>query len=183
MYYFDRFSIASKSGLLRRVTAICLIIWSASLPLNLAQAGTYSIPMDKSVAEIDVPDSWNPNSSDLGVDAASPDSKMFFSIYAATDEDEKGALMRAASIASNGDVMQIDIDSVQEKTVKIGSIQTNEYSYNTTMNGKTGYLAINLAQLKTGGYLQIIRWGTRTSFRSNARGSTKIFKSLKLLGQ
>ena len=182
MNNFDRFSIAPRSGLLRRVTAICLIIWSASLPLNLAQAGTYSIPMDKSVAEIDVPDSWNPNSSDLGVDAASPDNKLFFSIYSTKNKDEKVALRDASVIFADGQVLQIDINSLEKQTVDIGSIPTHQYGYDTKMNGKPGHIAISLAKVKTGGYLQIIRWGTRKSLSRNYPGSQKIFKSLKLLG-
>ena len=137
---------------------------------------------DKSVAEINVPDNWNPNSSDLGLDASSPDNKLFFSIYASTDDDEKAALRDAVTIAENGNVLQIDMNSLDEQTVDIGSNHTHEYGYDTTMNGKRGYLAINLAKVKTGGYLKIIRWGTRKSFRKNYPGATKIFKSLKLLG-
>ena len=167
---------------MRWVTTTCFALILACLPLNLVQAASYSIPMDNSVAEINVPDSWNPNSSDLGVDAASPDRKLFFSIYATTNDDEKAALDEASTIAMNGDVLQIDIKSLDAKTVNIGDVLSHQYAYNATYNGKPGYLVINLAKTSTGGYLQIICWGTRKSFKMNYSGTAKIFKSLKLLG-
>ena len=148
-----------------------------------ALAESYPIPMDKVAATISVPDSWNPNSSDLGLDAVSPDNKLFFSIYVAADEDEKGVLRGAATIAANGDVMKIDLDSVKEATVRIGKIMTSEYAFAMSIDGRPGTLAINLAPLKTGGYLQIIRWGDIQSAGQNASGVNRIFNTLKLTGK
>jgi len=154
-----------------------------ALAPNAARATSYDIPMDNVAAKISVPDSWNPNSSDTGLDASSPDNKLFFSIYVAADEDEKGALRGAATIAGNGDVMKIDLDSVKETTARIGQIMTREYDFVMINDGRAGVLAINLAPLKTGGYLQIIRWGSEQGFDQNAFESNRIFKTLRLTGK
>lgn len=120
---------------------------------------------------------------DEGLDAVSPDNKLFFSIYVAADEDEKVALRGAVTIAANGDVMKIDLASVKETTAMIGKIMTNRYDFSMSMNGRHGALAINLAPLKAGGYLQIIRWGDNQGFRKNASGFKRIFETLTLTGK
>lgn len=170
-----------SSNLVLRFAATWLVFMLACMPLGSAMAASYVILMDNSVAEINVPDDWNPNSSDLGLDASSPDNTLFFSIYVSTDSEEKAALREAITTAENGGVLQIDMGSLNAATVDIGSISTHEYGYDTMMNGAPGYLAINLVELNTGGYLQIIRWGTRKSFVANSADAGQIFDSLKLI--
>lgn len=148
-----------------------------------AATHAYSIPMDNTVAKMTVPDSWNPNSSDTGLDAASPDGKVFFSVYAATDEDEKGALRGAASIMSDGAGLTINIASVQENSVVIGKASGREYTYTATQDGKPQVLVIDLIKLKGGGYLQIMLYGSRDGLGKNAKPVAKIFGTLQLLGR
>ena len=160
-----------------------LMILIFSLFPFAAKAGTYTIPYDKPVATISVPDSWNPNSSDDGVDASSPDNKLFFSVYAAPDEDEKGALRIAARIASNGDVMKIDLDTVRERHVKFGKLATSEYQFDMVMENKPGVVTINLVPLNAGGFLQIIHWGSKQGIAKNGGAESKIFATIRLTGK
>ena len=145
-----------------------------------AFAESYPIPYENTVATISVPDSWNPNASSDGIDAAAPGQGFFFSIYLSEEKAEADAVASATKIASNGDVMQIDLASKTETNANIGKVNSHEFDYKMVMEGKSGVLAINLVPLKSGGYLQVIRWGTAKGFAENVAHTKRIFATLRV---
>src|ERR1043166_7759323 len=94
---------------------ICI---AALLCASAALAAGYDVPYAKPAFVISVPDRWNPNHSDIGVDAASPDSSLFFSIYVMEAKD--AAAVEADSLAMlKRNAMNVNLKSVRRTEIHL----------------------------------------------------------------
>jgi hypothetical protein len=147
-----------------------------------AAAGTFNVPYEKPSYTVAVPDKWNTNASDTGVDAAAPDRSTFLSISTFDTEDCTAARDDALKFLSR-DSMIIDKTSATESASSIASRPATLTRYSGKADGKANQFVIVVAPLAGKRCIQIAQWGTPTGSKKNAAGVAQILGSIKLLGK
>lgn len=161
----------------RILSALCVVIALGAAP---AVAATFTFAGLKPQISITVPDRWNPNSSDDGVDAAAPDNGAFFSVYVA-DEDDGLAVRREALEALMRNGMKIDFKSLQESKATLAGVAASQSRYAATEDGKPKIVITDVAHLSGRSYIQLFQWGTPQGLAKNRAALDSIFASLKRL--
>jgi hypothetical protein len=156
-----------------------LAVGLAVLICGPAQAGVFTVPYEKPALTISVPDRWNPNHSEDGVDAAAPDNAAFFSIYTA-QADSAGAVQRdsLAILTRNG--MTIKPKPVSEAPASFAGLDWTQSQYAATEDGKPKTVTLDVAPLGAKRYIQLLIWGTPEGVAKNDAALQKIFATIKL---
>jgi hypothetical protein len=160
----------------------CAAILAALLLSSGAFAGTFDVPYANPRLAITVPNSWSPNHSDDGVDAAAPDNSVFFSIY--TDEAGTPALVQTDSMAiltRNG--MTVEKKPIAERPMSFGGLDWVEDEYRAAQDGKPRLVRLDASHLSGKSYVQLFVWGTPEGMAKNAAGLRKILATIKLKGR
>lgn len=154
--------------------------WFAMLISGVAVAGTFEVPNEAPALTVTVPDNWRPNHSEDGVDAASPDNSVFFSIATFAAGDCAAARDDAVKfLTRNG--MTIDLPSATVSAWRLAGVQTTQTLYSAEEDGKAKQVMITVAPLSANLCLQLAQWGVQKGFQRNAGGLKKIFDSIRLL--
>jgi hypothetical protein len=126
---------------------------------GLAHAAPYDVPNTNPVFTLSVPDPWNPNHSDNGIDGSSPDYTLFFfiSVMDAKDADAVQA-DGIAMLTHNG--MTIDAKSAKPGTTSHAGQSFTEVTYAAKEDAGPRTVRISAAPLGSGRFIQLVVWGT-----------------------
>ncbi|MGJ4928244.1 hypothetical protein ACQR1I_16055 [Bradyrhizobium sp. HKCCYLS2038] len=159
------------------LAALCMAAMSTA-----ALAGSFGVPYEKSAFTVTVPDGWNPNHSEDGVDAAAPGNAFFMTIYTFAGADCTAARDDVvAMLTRNG--MSIDRASAKDSAVPLPGLQGSATQYSGSEDKKARQIVALVAPLPGKRCLQIAQWGTPDGFQRNAAAVTKILGSIKLSGK
>ena len=160
----------------RKLFAALLLALTLAVPARAA----FDVPYEKPALAISVPGRWNPNHSDIGVDAAAPDNALFFSIYVMTAKNAQA--VQADSVAMlkrNG--MTLDEKSVRRTEMNLfAGLVWVQSDYAATEDGKPRMVRVEAAPLPDGRYVQLAIWGTPQGFTKNAAALKSILATIKL---
>jgi hypothetical protein len=142
-------------------------------------AGTvYEFPNDRAAASIRVPDAWNPNSHEDGVDGASPDRRTFFDISILRGADRAKELQRILDYFKDTSRHPPDLASRSESAGQVRDVATSRASYALGRNSAGGSLVIDFATLRGRDLLILQQWGNLTPESPNARALARILSTV-----
>jgi hypothetical protein len=144
-----------------------------------AQAGVFTVPDDKPALTVAVPDRWNPNHSEDGVDAAAPDNAAFFSIYV-TQADSAAAVQRDSIAVLTRNGMTIRPKPTSEGQMSFAGLDWTQGQYAATEDGKPRSVKLYAAHLAGKRYVQLWVQGTPDGVSKNDAALQKIFATIKL---
>lgn len=161
----------------------CTLALAAMSGHAVAQSATgtvYEFPNDRPVASIRVPNAWNPNNHEDGVDGASSDRRTFFDISILRGADATKELQRILLYFKDTSRHPPDLASRAESVGQIRDLTSRRLSYALGRNGAGGSLVIDFVMLRNGDLLVLQQWGALAPDSPNARALARIIATLNL---
>ena len=159
-----------------RSAVVALILLNASA----AFAKTFPVPSEDPVATVTIPESWEPKDYDGGVEATSPDGKVYIAAEVVQADEIKQAVKEGIEWYDKQGV-EIDPDSMKTKEGKEAGADSFELTF--TGKDKDGPTAISMELVKTNmakKYLMLYFWGAPADAAKNGDELKKIGESLQL---
>ena len=160
-----------RSGLIALVALVLLP--------SFAVAKTFPVPSDDPIATVSIPDSWNPQAYEGGVEATSDDGKVYVAIEQVAADDVKSATEEGIKFFVKQGV-DIDANSMKTKEIKINSLDAFDIAF--TGKDKDGPANVSLTLVKTnagGKFLLLYYWGSPEGEKANAGDLKKISDSIQ----
>lgn len=160
-----------RSGLIALVAFVLLP--------GFAVAKTFPVPSDDPIATVSIPDSWNPETYEGGVEATSDDGKIYVAIEQVAADDVKSATEEGIKFFVKQGV-EIDANSMKTKEIKINSLDAFDIGF--TGKDKDGPANVSLTLVKTnaaGKFLLLYYWGSPEGEKANAADLKKISDSIQ----
>lgn len=141
-------------------------------------AETLAFPSDKPVASITIPDSWNPEETDSGIQATSADEAIYLAIDVADASNVNSAVDEVIKfLETNG--VKVDGSTQKQSEDTINGMQMTNFDWSGT--DKDGAVNIGLSVLAPSAnkILLITYWGTKGEQEKHANDLMSIISSLK----
>jgi len=171
--YF-RSEAMTKNGLLGAIFSL--------LATGSAHADVFDVPYEHPALTIAVPERWNPNHSEDGVDAAAPDNALFFSIYTAVENDVAAVQRNSLDILSRNGVLA-NRQAVSEHSRTFAGLSWVESEYSANEDGKPRQVKLEVSRLSGKRFIQVFIWGSPKGMKENSTGLDEILKTIKLKGR
>lgn len=141
-------------------------------------AGTLLFPSDKPVAEITIPDSWQPEETETGIQATSPDSAIYFSIDIANEKTTDKVIDDAvAFLEKNG--VKIDFATQKQSDDEVNGMKMANFDWDGKDEDGAVNIGLSLVSPKPDKLLVITYWGTKGEQEKHAEALVKLINSLK----
>jgi hypothetical protein len=160
----------------RLATALTLLL---ALSPAAAFGKTFPIPDDDPIATISMPDKWEPSPYDGGIEATSPDGKVYMAVEEVKADDVGSATEEGVKwYAKQG--VQITDNSLKTKDIKVNGLP----AFDMTMSGKDkdGPTEIGMTLIGTntkGRFLLFYYWGSAEAQQANMADIKAITESLQ----
>jgi hypothetical protein len=155
---------------------------AAALALSAAPAlaKTYNIPGDDApVVKISIPDKWDTDGIDAGVESTSPDGSTYVAIEVIAADDAKAATQESMKVFSKDPSMKFDESSMKSEDINVGSSKGTDIRFTGSNKDGPQEFEITLIPLQTGGkFLLISFWGTPDGDKANKAQIDSIMGSL-----
>jgi hypothetical protein len=102
-------------------TLLSLAALALLLGASAANAKTFPVPDEDTIATVSVPDDWSPNAYDGGVEATSPDSGVYIAIEQVAADDVKSAVEEGLKFFIKQGV-EIDPKTQKTQDIKINGL-------------------------------------------------------------
>lgn len=150
----------------------------AALLPGIAQAKTLQFPGDAPIAEIAIPDSWNPEETDTGIQATSEDSAIYLSIDVADEKTTDKVIDDAiAFLQKNG--VKIDGSTQKKSDEQINGMDMTNFDWTGKDDDGDVNVGLSLLSPKAGKLLVITYWGSQGTQEAHASELQGIISSLK----
>jgi len=145
-----------------------------------ALAKTFPIPADDPVATVSLPDKWNPETYDEGVEATSPDGAVYVAVEEVLANDVGSTAEEGVKFFAKQGV-EIDDKSLKTQDIKINGLA----AFDMTMSGKDkdGPTEVGMTLVGTNSdskFLMIYYWGSKDGQKANLADLQKISGSLQI---
>eukprot|EP01037_Dinobryon_pediforme_P010668 gene10668-10740_t len=157
-----------------------VLLLAAVLIPGCASAASFNVPESKPLASVVVPDSWEPNAYDGGVEGTSKDGTTYVAFEVVEANDVESATKDALGTFIKGGV-EIDPKSAKQKDTKINNIDAFELSYEGKEKGKVAHVSLTIAPLDAKHFLFVSYWGSPEGEKANLEDLMKIEGSIKKL--
>jgi hypothetical protein len=155
--------------------ALLALVFSSTF----AAAKTFPVPTDDPIATVSLPDSWNPEPYEGGVEATSDDGKIYVAIEQVEADDVKSATEEGIKFfVKNG--VQIDANTMKTKQTKINNLDAFDMTF--TGKDKDGAANVSLTLVATnasGKFLLLYYWGSSEGEKANSADLKKISDSIQ----
>lgn len=152
-------------------------LFALSLPLA-AHAKTYPIPDDDPIATVTLPDSWDTDDLDDGVEATSKDETVYVAIEAADLTDVKAATVEAFKFFDEKGIT-IDKSSQKESEFTINGLKGFELSFKGKDEDGPTNVSVSVVTVSEKKVLMITYWASDEGEKNNADGLSKIINSIQ----
>ena len=141
-------------------------------------AKTLAFPSDKPVASITIPDSWNPEETDTGIQATSDDEAIYLAIDVADAADAGKVVDEAIKFLDKNGVKVNEASQKQSEDTVNGMKMMN---FDWSGKDKDGDVNIGLSVLSPSAnkILLITYWGTKGEQEKHGQTLVNIISSLK----
>jgi hypothetical protein len=158
------------------VAAAALLGAAAPLP---AWAKVFPIPTDDPIATINVPDAWEPDTFEGGVEMNSPDNEVYIAAEQVEADDLTDAVAETVkTLAKDG--LEIDTSTKKEKDITINGLKAHDLAY--TGKDKDGPCNFSITLVETpkpNVFLMLSYWGSDEGEKTNAEALTAIAQSIQ----
>ena len=161
---------------------LCAILLATLLLPQAALATSITLPDDKPLASVTIPDSWHSNKFANGIEGGSADGGIYLALEVAADEDLDHAVQSAIDIFEK-DGIELDLKSQNKQKVTVNGMAAYNLSWagKNTNSGEAIKTDLTILPLDAGHFLIVSNWGTAEAERANAAELQTIAKSIKKL--
>ena len=173
--------IAGRGPALRRSSMLKLAAAALILlaPVS-AFADTFPIPGENPVATVTIPEAWGPKAYEGGVEATSPDGKVYIAVEGVAADDVKDAVKEGIEWF---DKQGVEIDADSMKTHETKGAEGASFEMTFTGKDKDGPTAISMTLVPANvakKFLLIYFWGAPADADANRSGLKAIGETLQL---
>ncbi len=157
------------------------LIFAALLALALpamAQAKTYPIPDEDPIATVSLPDSWEVDDLDDGIEVTSKDELVYVAIEAADLVDVKAATVEAFKFFDEKGIT-IDKDSQKESDFTVNGLKGFELGFKGKDSDGPTNVSVSVITVSEKNVLMITYWASDEGEKNNADGLSKIINSIQ----
>ncbi len=152
-------------------------LFAVALPLA-TQAKTYPIPDDDAVATVTLPDSWDVDDLDDGIEVTSPDESVYVAIEAEDLLDVKSATVEAFKFFDEKGIT-IDKDSQKQNEFSVGGMKAFELAFKGRDEDGPTNVSVTVVTVSEKKVLMITYWASDEGEKANAEGLSKIINSIQ----
>jgi hypothetical protein len=160
--------------MLKSVLAACLLCAAPAL----AHAKAFKLGDDDAVTWISIPDTWEPETYDNGVEGTSPDKETYVAAEVVDGKeldsvgDEEDKFFEKQKIKLKG-------DSKKEKKTTVNGLPAYDISWDATDKDGPTHVSVTLVKVSDDKLLMMTYWGSEEGEKSNGADLTEIAKSIK----
>ncbi|TDK36912.1 histidine kinase [Rhizobium deserti] len=145
-------------------------------------AETLTFPSDAPVAQITIPDAWEPEETESGIQATSDDSAIYLSIDVADEKSTDKVIDDAVEfLESNG--VKIDASTQKQSEDTFNGMKMANFDWSGTDKDGPASIGLSLVSPKPGKLLVITYWGTKGEQEKHGKELMAIINSLKSAGK
>ena len=162
-----------------KLSAIPLAILGVCAFASLASAKTYPIPGDDPIGTVSIPDGWEANTYDGGVEGTSPDGKIYVAVESLEADDVKGALTDGFKFFEK---QGLTIDEAKDATKDTKLNDMDALDIDIPATDKNGPTSAGLTLVSTnanGKFLMIYDWGSDKDVQANIKDIQSIGASIQ----
>ena len=161
-----------------RIAFVALFaFWVIASPVS---AKTFPIPSDNPVATVNIPNSWEPNEYDGGVEGTSKDGQFYFAFEAVNRKDSAEAT-RESMLWFKKQGVVLDLNSQTTNESMLNGLPVYVISYTgKDKDGPTNITTVIVATNKKDRFLMIYGWGSDSADQANKKEIDKILASISL---
>jgi hypothetical protein len=160
---------------MRRLAVAALFAFC--LPLA-AQAKTYAIPSSDAIATVTLPDSWDADELDDGVEVTSNDETVYAAIEAVDLLDVKAATVEAIKFFDEKGI-KIDASTQKETDFEVNGMKAFELGWKGKDHDGDTTVSITVIGVSEKKMLMITFWGSEEGQSANIEGLKKIISSIQ----
>jgi hypothetical protein len=149
----------------------------AAVP-SFAYAKNYAIPKNNPVATLALPDDWEADTIDSGVEVTSKDGEVYIAFETVKAADAKSAVGEAIDyLVSKG--VKIDASSMKTKDGAINGMPSTEIDWKGTDKDGDTEISLIVVQASKDRLVMLTYWGTPEGGKANEDALNKIAASIK----
>jgi hypothetical protein len=154
---------------------LAVLLCSAS---TLASAKDFKLGDDGAVTWITMPDTWEPEAFDNGVEGTSPDKETYVAaeIVKATEMKEAGEEAGKFFVKSK---IKVDPASKKEKETTMSGLPASDISWSATDEDGPTHVSLTIVKITDEKMLLLTYWGSETGEKSNGKELGAIAESIK----
>jgi hypothetical protein len=160
---------------------LSLIFAAAALALISAPADAkvFAIPADDPIATVNIPDSWEPESFEEGVEMNSPDRGIYIAAEEVKADNVKDAVEETVkTLAKDG--LQIDTSTQKVRDIEINGLKAHDFAYDGKDKEGDAKFSITLVETKSpDAFLMLSYWGSEEGEQANAKVLSDIAQSIQ----
>jgi hypothetical protein len=139
---------------MRKILSVAVLL---ALAMGVAPAAEFALPKDNPVVKFGLPDDWNPEGSDIGVEALSPDSKLYLAV-AFVEEGSVGAFLEGALAFLERNGVSVDNESATQGEAKLNGMEVVEVAWKGEDAGGPCEVSLNLVGVTEKEGLMLLYW-------------------------
>ena len=148
--------------------------------LNPVFSKTFAIPSENPIATVNIPNSWEPNEYDDGVEGTSKDGDFYFAFEAVTKSNIKDATKESMLWFQKQGVI-LNPDSASQNETMLNGMPVSVITFNgKDKDGPTSVTIVVVATNKKDRFLMIYGWGSESADQANKKEIDKIINSISL---
>lgn len=158
--------------------SICALLSCALVATAFAK--TYKLPEDGPAVSITVPDSWETDEIEDGIESTSEDGEIYF--YAEmTDADNVKEAMTEGVKYLQGKGVTVDADSAKDHEGKVNGLDVVGVSWSGKDEEGPARISLSVVVLNNEKGLLLVYWGSPEGEKKNQADLSKISNSIKKL--
>lgn len=145
---------------------------------TMASAKDFKLGDDVAVTWITMPDTWEPEAFDDGVEGTSPDKETYVAaeIVKATEMKEAGEEAGKFFVKSK---IKVDPASKKEKDTTMSGLPASDISWNATDEDGPTHVSLTIVKITENKMLLLTYWGSEAGEKSNGKELGAIAESIK----
>lgn len=143
-------------------------------------AKTFAIPSENPIATVNIPNSWEPNEYDGGVEGTSKDGDFYFAFEAVTKSNAADATRESMTwFVKQGVILDPNSQTTNESMLNGLPVYVISYS-GKDKDGPTKITMVIASTNKKDRFLMIYGWGSEKADQANRKEIDKIIDSISL---
>jgi hypothetical protein len=145
---------------------------------SFAYAKNFAIPKNNPIATVVLPDDWDADTIDSGVEVTSKDGEVYIAFETVKAADIKTAIGEAIDyLVSKG--VKLDASSMKQKDETINGMSGAEIDWSGTDKDGPTQISLTILAASKDRLVMLTYWGTPEGGKANAETLNKIAESIK----
>ena len=144
----------------------------------IVQAKAFKLGDDEAVSWVSIPDTWEPQTIDDGVEGTSPDKETYVAAEI-VDADDVAAAVKEEDKFFRKQKIKIKADTKKESKTTVNGLEAFDYSWDATDEDGPTHVGVTFVVVRPGKLLLLTYWGSEAGEKANGKELTDIAQSIK----